>query len=175
MRDHPNPMPAPKSDASSAVWDLVQVNGFGDPEIARVAAAQRGFVVREQLFAAGLGRGAISHRLERRLLHRFHPGVYLVGHARAPLAAEMAAVLYYRGHAVLSHASAASIWGFGDPAVSEISLTIVGKDARSRPGLRLFRTGTLDHRDLRTRAGMPAHLSGADAARLRQGLDAGRA
>jgi very-short-patch-repair endonuclease len=133
----------------------VQVKGRGDPEIARVAAAQLGFVVREQLFAAGLGRGAISHRLERRLLHRFYPGVYLVGHALAPLGAEMAAVLYYRGHAVMSHASAASIWGFGDSAVSEISLTIIGKDARSRPGLRLFRTGTLDRRDLRTRGGMP--------------------
>src|SRR5450755_393638 len=147
---------SPKSHPAASVWDLVQVNGCGDPEIARVAAAQRGFVVREQLLAAGLGRGAISHRLERRRLHRFHPGVYLVGHtALSPLAAEMAAVLYYRGHAILSHASAASIWGFADSTDGEVALTIVGKDARSRPGLRLFRTRSLERRDLRARAGLP--------------------
>jgi len=134
----------------------VQVEGGGDPEIARVAAAQRGCVSREQLLAAGVGRGAISHRLERRLLHRFHPGVYLVGHTvLAPLAAEMAALLYDRGHAVLSHPSAASIWGFAEPVTDAITLTIVGKDVRSRPGLRLFRVPRLDRRDLRIREGLP--------------------
>jgi very-short-patch-repair endonuclease len=67
----------------------------------------------------------------------------------------MAAVLYYRGHAVLSHRSAASIWGFADTTNGEIALTIVGKDARSRSGLRLFRAATLDPHDLRVRAGLP--------------------
>jgi len=147
---------SPKLPSSSAIWDLVQVEGGGDPEIARVAAAQRGCVSREQLLAAGVGRGAISHRLERRLLHRFHPGVYLVGHTvLAPLAAEMAALLYDRGHAVLSHPSAASIWGFAEPVTDAITLTIVGKDVRSRPGLRLFRVPELDRRDLRIREGLP--------------------
>jgi len=134
----------------------MQVRGRGDPEIARVAAAQKGLVVREQLLAAGLARGSIAHRLAERRLHSVHPGVYLVGHEHpSPLARELAAVLYLRGHGLLSHRSAAVVWGLADAEQDPITLTIVARDVRSGRGLRIFRVAQLDHRDVRVCAGLP--------------------
>lgn len=130
--------------------------GRGDAEIARVAAAQKGLVVREQLVAAGLARGAIAHRLAQRRLHEVYRGVYLVGHTvLAPLALEMGAVLYHRGYAVLSHRTAAVVWGLLDRSDGNLMLTVAGKDRRSRPGMELFRVAGLDRRDLRARDGVP--------------------
>jgi len=132
------------------------VRGRGDREIARLAAAQKGLVVREQLLAAGLARGSIAHRLAERRLHSVHPGVYLVGHERpSPLARELAAVLYLRGHGLLSHRTAAVVWGLADAEQDRITLTIVARDVRSGRGLRIFRAVQLDRRDVRVCAGLP--------------------
>jgi very-short-patch-repair endonuclease len=69
-------------------------------------------VARRQLVAAGLARGAIDARIERGHLHPIRRGVYAVGHRL--LAREgrwMAAVLAAGDGAVLSHRSAAELWG----------------------------------------------------------------
>jgi very-short-patch-repair endonuclease len=147
----------------------VQVEGRGEREIARIASVQRGLVARGQLTAAGIGRGAIAHRLRTGRLHRVHRGVYLVGHAaKGPLAEEMAAILYLRGDAVLSYWTAAAMWGLVDSRPRDVTVTIVGRDLRSRRGLRLCRVSVLDARDVRMRAGLPV----TSAARTVVGLAA---
>jgi very-short-patch-repair endonuclease len=81
-------------------------------------------------------------------------GVYLVGREYVePFGEEMAAILYFRGHAVLSHRSAACVWGLLDRP-SEIALTTT-RARHSRPGLTLHRVTELDRRDLRLRRGLP--------------------
>jgi very-short-patch-repair endonuclease len=116
---------------------------------------QRGLITRDQLLAAGITRGSIEHRLQTGRLHRHLRGVYLVGRPTLePLARELAAVLYFDGDAALSHASACWLWGFiGEP--SDVAVTLIGRDARSRPGLRVHRVPKIARQDLRIRHGIP--------------------
>jgi very-short-patch-repair endonuclease len=147
---------APKPPIAAAVWVPAHVRGPGESEILRVAALQKGFVDSDQLHAAGLGRGAIQHRVKTRRLHLYHPGVYLVGRpSLEPLGAEMAAVLFFRSHAVLSHRTAATLWGLLQPTPGDVVVTVVGVDRRARPGIRVHRTQHLDRRDIRLRHGLP--------------------
>jgi hypothetical protein len=73
---------------------------------------QYGVVARRQLLAAGVGRRAIGARLGRSSLHPLYRGVYAIGHlAISSEARWMAAVLASGPDAVLSHRSAAGLWG----------------------------------------------------------------
>jgi Protein of unknown function (DUF559) len=124
--------------------------------VRRLASGQRGNIVREQLMAAGIGRGAIAHRLRAGSLRMMFRGVYLVGHdALAPFAWEMAAALRYRGWAVLSHRTAAAVWKLILEPPQQIALTVVNCDARSTARLWITRTTALDPRDLRWRHDLP--------------------
>ena len=84
-----------------------------DESVRRLAARQRGYVTRAQLLDLGLGRRSIAHRLHTGRLIRVHYGVYAVGHApaRLPSTARMRRLLACGPGALLSHASAASLWG----------------------------------------------------------------
>ena len=66
-----------------------------------------------ELAALGLSREAVRKRVNAGRLHRLHRGVYAVGHA-APSEARrfMAAVRACGEGAVLSHVSAAVLWGY---------------------------------------------------------------
>jgi very-short-patch-repair endonuclease len=128
----------------------------GDAAIARIAARQYGVVTRGQLAAAGLGRGAIDHRIAEGRLHRIHRRVYLVGHPVAPrFAAEMAAVLACGDGAVLSHHSAASMWSLPSPEAAEVDVTVAGRDPGDRPGIRVHRARRLRPVDVRRCRRMP--------------------
>jgi very-short-patch-repair endonuclease len=128
----------------------------GDPALARLAAAQRGVVTLAQLRACGLGRGAIRHRVARGRLHRLHRGVYLVGHPLPPpLALEAAAVLACGPGAVLSHRSAASLWGLHPAAGGPVEVTTPARGRRGGAGLRVHRVRALNPRDVRRRFGLP--------------------
>src|SRR4051812_33547240 len=84
----------------------------GEAAIAALAARQHGVVSRAQLAALGLGAGAIKHRLALGRLHPLYRGVYAVGHrSLRPEAWWLAAVLAAGPDAVLSHRSAAALWG----------------------------------------------------------------
>jgi predicted transcriptional regulator of viral defense system len=85
---------------SSAAWDL--------------ARRQHGVITRRDLLALGFSPAAIRHRLATGRLHRVRRGIYAVG--RRDLTREgrwMAALLASGGDAVLSHGSAAALWGMG--------------------------------------------------------------
>jgi very-short-patch-repair endonuclease len=86
-----------------------------DQAIGDLAEGQRGHVVRWQLLKLGLSAKAIQYRIRLGRLIPVFPGVYAVGHRRPhPMDRAMAAVLACGDGAVLSHGSAASLWGFFD-------------------------------------------------------------
>jgi hypothetical protein len=83
-----------------------------DAGIADFAGRQHGVVSRRQLISLGLGEDAIDARLRLGRLHRLHRGVYAVGHKVVSREGRwMAAVLTGGAGAVLSHRSAAALWG----------------------------------------------------------------
>ncbi len=84
------------------------------------------------------------------------PNVFGVGRAALePLAAEVAALLYVGDDCVLSHATAAALWGFAARPDDLIEVTLIGRNVRQRPGLRVYRVAELDVRDVRIRDGIP--------------------
>jgi very-short-patch-repair endonuclease len=129
---------------------------FGvEREVSLLAQRQRGRVTRAQLLEAGLTRRAIEHRLKAGRLHRVRPGVYAVGHLAAmPLGDEVAALLSCGEGAVLSHRSAAKVWGLPVPASDAIDVTVIGRDCGDRRGVRRHRVPFLDAVDLRHRHGI---------------------
>jgi hypothetical protein len=69
-------------------------------------------VARRQLLELGFSRDMIKRRIDRGALHRFHRGVYAYGHRSITMEGRwMAAVLAFGPEAVLSHRSAAQLWG----------------------------------------------------------------
>jgi very-short-patch-repair endonuclease len=83
-----------------------------DGEIARIADDQYGLVTLEQLCGLGISKDAAGQRARAGRLYRVHEGVYAVG--RSLLTQEgrwLAAVLASGSGAVLSHRSAAALWG----------------------------------------------------------------
>lgn len=83
-----------------------------DRTVARFAGPQHGVVTRGQLTDAGLSDDGIRHRAKVGHLHRLHRGVYAVGHVPpSPLAPAIAAVFACGPGGVLSHSSAATLWG----------------------------------------------------------------
>jgi very-short-patch-repair endonuclease len=140
----------------AAILGLVHSGGGPDRLVAWVAARQLGLITAEQLIAAGVGRGSIRWRLANGALHRVFRGVYLLGHSvPAPGAFEFAAVLACGPGVVVSHRSAAGLWRIAPPAGREAEVTVVGRDCRSRPGLRVHQVGTLDPRDRSRQRGIP--------------------
>jgi Transcriptional regulator, AbiEi antitoxin/Protein of unknown function (DUF559) len=128
-----------------------------DAVLAAVAARQHGLVTTAQLISAGVGNpGAIAYRVANGRLHRKYRGVYALGHGRLSREGEwMAAVLACGDGAVLSHLSAASMWGFWRRRVAGIAV-LVPRRHRGLPGVRV-RTcrHRLDRRDTTLRNGIP--------------------
>lgn len=105
--------------------------------IAGVAARQHGVITSAQAMAAGLSRDAVQRRLRSGRLHRVHRGVYAVGHPNlSPSGRLLAAVLACGPDAVLSHASAAAIWGLRLASGTLIDVT-VPTPHRAQAGVRL--------------------------------------
>lgn len=152
---HEDHAPCPAPLAGSDVWDAAHVEATGDPAIAAIAGSQHGLITRDQLLAVGVGRGAINHRVARGRLHRVHRRVYLAGHPTAPpLARELAAILACGPDAVLSHRSAAYLWGMLRSSGDDVDVIISGRDGR-RPGMRVHRVRRLEARDRTIREGVP--------------------
>ena len=95
-----------------------------DRVLAGLAEAQHGVVGRYQLLVAGIGRRAIGARLKREALHRVDRGVYAVGHPVLSVHSKwMAATLAYGPETVLSHRSAAELWGVANRSSRAVEVT----------------------------------------------------
>src|SRR6188472_3591276 len=117
--------------------------------LARIAARQHGVVSRAQVLALGVTPSFVARFVDAGLLHPRHLGVYALGHsALTERGRWMAAVLAVGEGAVLSHLSAALLWGIIDRAGQLIHVLAADGGSRSRPGLAIHRTRHLppEHR-----------------------------
>lgn len=129
----------------------------GDLVIARIAARQHGVVSIDQIKRARLDKRAISRRAASGRLHRIHRGVYAVGHPKLSFEGRcMAAVLALGARAVVSHRSAAAIWGMLKPHSGPIEITVPGDGGREkRKGIAIHRSSSLAAAVATRRNGIP--------------------
>jgi hypothetical protein len=128
------------------------MSGPIDWSIGRIAGRQRGYVTRTQLREAGLGKDAVTYRIKVGDLIPVHTGVYALGHAPQAFADRAyAAVLACGRSALLSHGSAASLWGIYDRWWTPFEVIV--ETARRRPGIRSHRA-TVDRKDVRRHLGI---------------------
>ena len=133
------------------------VRSHPDPQVnsrlARLSGRHYGYAQRTQLLEAGLSRTTIQSWTRSGRLYRRHQGVYSIGPPRTePIALAAAAVLAGGTGAVLSHGSAAALWGLSRrwPDPPEVTTP---KDRRAG-AIRRHRTTTLAARDVRTQLGI---------------------
>jgi len=137
---------------------VMRRGGDVDRTIARIAAANRGVVSLSDLAAAGVGRRPVEHRVAIGRLHRVHGGVYLLlpPHAAPRVTLFTAAVAACGDGALLSHFSAAELWGLlpRRPGDAEIDVMVVGRNPGTRTGIRRHRVPALDPRDVSVHEGI---------------------
>ena len=127
-----------------------------DLGLAEVAAAQAGVAHRQQLYGLGIGRGAIAHRVSIGSLHAVLPAVFAVGHPGLSRRGMLVAALLYAGdNTVLSHDSAAWVWGLTSGPASWSEVTVIGRHVRKILGVRVHRTEGLGRSEVRLRDGLP--------------------
>jgi very-short-patch-repair endonuclease len=127
-----------------------------DHALAWIAGRQLGLVTTWQLKAVGITPKGIARRVRRGALHRRYRGVFLVGHAvQVPGARELAAVLACGDGALVSHRSAALLWGLTNVAGDEVEISVVARHCLPRDGFRTHRLGWLDPRDCGLKNGIP--------------------
>jgi hypothetical protein len=110
-----------------------------DGAIFELARRQHGVFGRGQLIALGLSESNIEYRLLAGRLQILYRGVYGLGSPGSKLARWMAAVLAAGPGAVLSHRSAAELWGLLDGFTRPIHVTVPSA-RRGRPGIRFHRS-----------------------------------
>ena len=125
-----------------------------DVALAGLAMRQHGVVAGRQLRALGLSDRAERDRVAAGRLHRVHRGVYAVGHARlSPDGYALAAVLAAGPGAVLSHRSAATLWGIRPSARQRHEVTVTTR--RRVRGVEVHQTRHLPPADVTTLRGIP--------------------
>jgi very-short-patch-repair endonuclease len=121
-----------------------------------VATHQLQLIQTAQLYACGIGRGAIARRRRRGLLHPVHHGVFLFGTPMLlPGARELAAVLAVGGSSVVSCRSSTALYGLTAPPAGDVELTLAGDAGRKRAGITVHRVSKLDPRDVTELRGIP--------------------
>jgi hypothetical protein len=134
-------------------WKIPQ-----DPQLeARVLAlakGQHGHIARRQVMALGLSRGAIDGRIASGEYVRVHHGVYCIAPRRDdPVSRAAAAVLACGDGAVLSHGSAATLWGF--LRYWTFPFEVIAAGERQRPGIIAHRCLSLKRRDITRQHDIP--------------------
>jgi len=138
--------------------------------LAALATRQHGVVGRGQLLDLGLGRGAIDARVRSGRLHVVHRGVYIVGRTKIGQRGRwVAAALAYGEGAVLSHRSAAALWGLIRAPGRIVDVTSASGRGR-RPGIRLHR-GRLHPNERTTQDGIPVTCVARTLLDLAEALD----
>lgn len=127
---------------------------FRERALAELAGQQHGVVARRQVVGLGFGGDAIAHRIAVGRFHVVFAGVYAVGHAAIGREGRwMAAVLASGEGAVLSHRSAACLWGLRIKAPAPHDVTVTCSTGSIR-GLRRHRSILLRD-ELAVRDGVP--------------------
>jgi predicted transcriptional regulator of viral defense system len=112
-----------------------------------LACQQHGVVSAGQLRGLGLSSQAIYRRLQKQHLIRLHPGVYAVGHlALSPRWRDFAAVLACGPDALLSHRSAADLWGLRRTSSPRIEVT-APRGRRGPAGIAVHRSRVVHSED----------------------------
>jgi len=110
-----------------------------------------------QLQASGLTKHGVTRRVAAGRLHRIHRGVYAVGHKGLSSRGRWkAATLALGPQAVLSHQSAAELWGMLRERGGLPHVTVPGTaDRPRRRGLTAHRSSTLTTAETTIRDGIP--------------------
>jgi very-short-patch-repair endonuclease len=117
---------------------------------------QHGVLTRGDLLRLGFSAKGIKHRIATGRLHLVSPGVYAVGRRElTPRGRWMAAVLACGDDAVLSHRSAAELWGIGHEEGKRIDVSIRRKSRITRVGIKVRARPSLDARSVVRRFGIP--------------------
>jgi predicted transcriptional regulator of viral defense system len=125
-------------------------------EVAALARRQHGVVALPQLGELGLQPRAVRARVAAGRLHRIHQGVYAVGHPL--LTAEgrwMAAVLACGEGTLLSHRSAAILWGLRESGGPRVDVSTTRRVGRGRAGIRVHLRASLGAADSGSCRGVP--------------------
>ena len=113
-----------------------------DRQIRKRFRRQNGFATRQQLLALGVTAKAVDGRVRSGRYVAVYNGVYSAGVPREdPVGRATAAVLACGPDAVLSHGSAASLWGVLPRWTFPLEVATKGK--RTRPGILTHRCPSL--------------------------------
>jgi very-short-patch-repair endonuclease len=124
--------------------------------VAAVASRQHGVVSAGQLRSLGLDGCAVARRVAGGRLHRVHRGVYAVGHPALSVPGRLlAAVVACGPQAVLSHRSAASLWGFLPSSRARIDVSTPQRGRKGSRGVLLHRLRSLRPEDVGEHDGIP--------------------
>lgn len=135
-------------------WEHPQTEGHA--ALSHLAERQHGVVsIRQLTGPLGYSKSAVDRAVRAGRLHRLYRGVFAVGHTNlSPHAQCLAAVLACAPDALLSHTSAAWLWGL--TRVSPLPASVsVPRYRRSRPSLRLHEARSLATADRALRDGIP--------------------
>jgi very-short-patch-repair endonuclease len=123
-----------------------------DRKIAALAARQRGYITRSQLLKLGLSEKAIRYRIRTGRLIPVYAGVYAVGHLPTlPQDRAVGALLACGPDAVLSHGSAATLWGIFSHWETPFEVTV--PSVRQPRGIVVHRA-KLERPDMTRQAGI---------------------
>jgi len=134
---------------------------MGDPGLQprliwEIARQQHGVVTRTQLLELGFTTKAIKHRIAIGRLHRVRRGVYAVGRPELGLHGHwMAAVLFCGPSAILSHESAAALWGILPVTVDPTVVSVITGVVRRSPGIEIHRRSCLRAEEITRHRGVP--------------------
>jgi very-short-patch-repair endonuclease len=146
---------------TGSVCQFLPVQGRSDSEVARLAGLQHGHIHRQQLYAAGLGRNSVAHRLHTGRFHETFSFVYrLTSSAPSHPGRAMAAALRFRGSALVAALDAAALWQFLDATLRTgpgrpIDVLLVAQSFHPVKGIRVHRTAAIARQDVRWRHGIP--------------------
>lgn len=127
-----------------------------DAVIWALVREQHGAVARRQLVELGLSSRRIERRVSSGRLHPVWRGVYAVGRPLLDRSGRwMAAVLACGRDAVLSHGSAAALWGFGAEQGGLIDVSVPARSRSRQPGIRVHRRTEMVLGDATVHEGIP--------------------
>ena len=107
-----------------------------------------------QLSAAGLSGRAVRHRVDSGRLERLHDGVFCIGEPTM-CGRWMGAVLACGEGALLSHRSAAALWGLIREDGRRLDVTVKGRRGYERRGIAVHRGDSIAEEDLASRRDIP--------------------